>query len=105
MVAAEESRSSEAAHWITRTVRSRARRPACVPSAGSFPASSRFAASADGNEIIFPASTIGRKGAYERAKPPDNLACALRLAGPVLEDAGFGTVSDDADDALGLVGR
>lgn len=42
-----------------------------------------------GSRIIFPASTLGRKGAYELREAARALDLTLFLLGPVLEEAGF----------------
>jgi hypothetical protein len=44
---------------------------------------------AGGSKIVFPASTLGRKGAYELRTVARALQLRLTLMGPVLESAGF----------------
>jgi len=44
---------------------------------------------ARGRTIVFPASTLGRKGAYELRAAIRGLDLAIRLGGPVIESAGF----------------
>jgi hypothetical protein len=52
------------------------------------PATSAVRASR-GNGIAFPASTLGRKGAYELRAVAKELGLSLLLGGPVLEGGGF----------------
>lgn len=40
-----------------------------------------------GDDVLFPASTLARKGAYELAQAARNLGLRVQLGGPVIEDA------------------
>jgi hypothetical protein len=53
-----------------------------------------------GDAIVFPASTIGRKGAYELREALKGLQLPLRHCGPVIESPGFwaGIETKDADE-------
>jgi hypothetical protein len=53
-----------------------------------------------GKEIAFPASTLGRKGAYELREAARQLGLRVQLGGPVIEDAAFwnGIKTTRADD-------
>ena len=88
LLADENAALAEARYWITphsgiaQLAGSRARKLEWV-----LPHSSRRVAA--GNNIAFPTSTLGRKGAYELREVARLLGLRVKLGGPVIEDTGF----------------
>src|SRR4029077_1696977 len=48
-----------------------------------------FKPSAHGSTVVFPASTLGRKGCYEMREVARSNGLTVRLGGPILENADF----------------
>ena len=90
---AEDAALAEAARWITphgelaRLAGPRAHRLAWQMPAPAVPPDS--AARQPENAVFFPASTLGRKGAYELRAAARELGWRVRLGGPVLESPDF----------------
>jgi hypothetical protein len=89
LLEAESAALAAARHWITphshiaRLAGAKAEKLAWhLPAPGP-------AAASRGTSIVFPASTLGRKGAYELRAVAKELDLPLLLGGPVLEGGGF----------------
>lgn len=91
VVAADEAEALAAAdHWITpHDVIARLAGQRAVRLDWKVPSSPRTTAGGPGAPIVFPASTVGRKGAYELREAARVLGLRVRLGGPVLEGPGF----------------
>jgi hypothetical protein len=86
LLAAEDAALAEARRWITphsaiaKLGGARAMKLAWeMPPSGPRPAG--------GSDVLFPASSLGRKGAYELAAAARQLGLRVQLGGPVLEEA------------------
>ena len=55
-----------------------------------------------GRDILFPATTLARKGAYELADAARKLGLRVRLGGPVLEDCWRGVETAPATGWAGI---
>ncbi len=88
LLAEETAALSEARHWITpHAAIARLAGQRALKLDWHIPTTNTD--EAHGNEIVFPASTLARKGAYELRAAVRKLGLPLRLIGPVLEDAAF----------------
>lgn len=87
VLAAESAALAEARHWITphREV-ARLAGPRAILLDWQLPA---MRGHTPGRQIVFPASTLSRKGARELSGAMQSLNAPLTLAGPSLEGAGF----------------
>ena len=88
LVALEKVALAAARHWITphRTIAALAEERA-VQLDWQIPAGNTHRQR--GNAVAFPASTLGRKGAYELRAAARELGLCIQLSGPVIEDAAF----------------
>lgn len=88
LVAAESAALAEARHWITphSTV---ARLAGCKAVKLDWHLPPAQPMDAPRTKIVFPASTLGRKGAYELREAARKLGLRIQLGGPVLECVSF----------------
>ena len=88
LLAEESAALAEARHWITpHSAIARLAGPRAVKLAWQLPHATLRVAG--GKDIVFPASTLGRKGAYELREAAQELGLRVTLGGPVIEDAAF----------------
>lgn len=100
LLADESGALAEARRWITpHSALARLAGPRAWKLPWQLPPATRRVAA--GRDIAFPASTLGRKGAYELRQAARQLGLRVKLGGPVLEDAAFwrGVETLAADDA------
>ena len=84
----ETAALAEASHWITpHAVIAKLAGSRAIKLDWHLPAPD--SARRGGKEIVFPASTLGRKGAYEMRAVARELGLHLRLGGPIMEDTAF----------------
>lgn len=84
LVEAEEEALAEARHWITpHSGIARIGGGRAVKLAWQIPPRDHFGER--GNDVLFPASTLGRKGAYELAEAARELGLRVQLGGAMLE--------------------
>lgn len=84
---AEAAALAEARRWITpHSTIARMAGPRAVKLPWQFPAPPAHGVT-KGNDVLFPASTLARKGAYELADVARKLGLRVQLGGPVIEDA------------------
>lgn len=88
LVAAESAALAEARHWIT-PHSAVANLAGCKAVRLEWHLPPAQAAAAPRSELVFPASTLGRKGAYELREAARKLGLRIKLGGPVLEGASF----------------
>lgn len=88
LLADETAALAAARHWITpHSALVRLAGPRAVPLHWQMPQATLRVAF--GQDIAFPASTLGRKGAYEVRAAARELGLRVRLGGPVIEGADF----------------
>jgi hypothetical protein len=90
MVDAEAAALAEAERWITphRAIAALAGSRAVLLD-WQTPSSGVPQAAAPGDWVVFPASTLGRKGAYEVREAARTLNLPVRICGPVIESPDF----------------
>jgi hypothetical protein len=87
LVEAEQAALAAAAHWITpHSAIARMAGPRAVKLDWRLPPA---APARRGRWVVFPASTLGRKGAHEVREAARQLGLAVRVCGPNLEAPGF----------------
>lgn len=87
LAAAEAAALAEARQWITpHSTIARMAGARAVKLAWQIPAPTAPCV-VKGNDVLFPASTLARKGAYELAGAARKLGLRVQLGGPVIEDA------------------
>lgn len=107
VAAAEAAALAEARHWITpHSVIARLAGPRAVKLSWQIPprSSTTVRDSGAARAILFPASTLARKGACELAAAARELGLRVLLGGPVLDDPGIWRGIETAPAATGLAG-
>ena len=90
IIEAETAALAAARQWITpHSAIARLAGPRAVKLAWNIPQRQKAAEPGSGDTIVFPASTLGRKGAYEVREIARASGLKVALGGPVLEGDGF----------------